>query len=287
MGYCVMKGIGLTLATVALCSIGLAQQTRVFSDRGLAQHDAKSESAKANDQKAATKGLFTLIVKQKPILNITLKAEKARLDEVAESLSKQLRTPVFLSPSMERETISVEFSELTLEPAVQLMAPEVYIDYEINTGAALPPKPIGIFFYGANQAEPPVSAVVPGNMQSLLIEGDTEEGVEPTTDEQKKKLEEQPLRVTFQNNYLSVKARKQPLALVLLKIGDELGIPVDIANETDEVIDTEFQKLPVEDAIRHLSSNIRLYIRADLVRAERRALRLVLTGPERPKTAGL
>lgn len=287
MSYCMMRGIGLALATAAMCSIGLAQQTTVSFDRGPAQHDAKSESAKVSDQKAATMAPFTLVVKQKPIVNITLKAEKARLDAVAEALSKQLRTPIFLSPSMERETISVDFSELTLEPAVQLMAPEVYIDYEINTGAATPPKPIGIFFYGANQAEPPVSAVVPGNTQSLLIEGDTEEGVEPTTDEQKKKLEEQPLRVTFQNNYLSVKARKQPLALVLLKIGDELGIPVDVEYETDEVVDTEFQKLPVEDAIRHLSPNIRLYMRADLVRADRRALRLVLTGPERPKTAGL
>ena len=34
----------------------------------------------------------------------------------------------------------------------------------------------------------------------------------------------------IENKLLSVKAKKQPLSLVLLKIGEELGIPVDIQN---------------------------------------------------------
>jgi hypothetical protein len=59
-------------------------------------------------------------------------------------------------------------------------------------------------------------------------------------------LEEQPLRIQFQNNILSVKAKKQPLVLVLLKIGEELGIPVDIQYEPQDVIDTEISKVSVE-----------------------------------------
>jgi len=81
---------------------------------------------------------------------------------------------------------------------------------------------------------------------------------------------------------LSVKAKKQPVALVLLKIGEELGIPVDIQDQNVAVVDAEISKLPVEDVVRQLSPNIRLYVRADLTRAERRALRIVLAEP--PKT---
>jgi hypothetical protein len=99
-------------------------------------------------------------------------------------------------------------------------------------------------------------------------------------------MEEQPLRVEYQNNILSVKAKKQPLVLVLLKIGEELGIPVDIQYETKDVIDTEISKLSVEDAVRKLSPNIRLFIRADLLHSERRALRLVLTDPTKTAQQG-
>jgi hypothetical protein len=116
----------------------------------------------------------------------------------------------------------------------------------------------------------------------MLIEGNTEDGVEPETDDEKKKVEEQPLRIEFKDNLLSVKAKKQPLPLVVLKIGEELGIPVDIQAQDIAVVDAEISKLPLEDVLRQLSPNIRLYIRADLTRAERRALRLVLAEPPKP-----
>jgi hypothetical protein len=116
----------------------------------------------------------------------------------------------------------------------------------------------------------------------MLIEGNTEDGVEPATDEEKKKAEEQPLRVRYENQLLTVKAKQQPLPMVLLKIGEELGIPVDIQNERLDPIDADISKLPLEDVVRQLSPNIKLYYRADLTRAEKRALRMVLA--EAPKT---
>jgi hypothetical protein len=236
----------------------------------------------SKESKPAAKPAFELTVKARPILNISLKAEKAKLSEVAQDLSKRLKTPVFLGPQRQNELISIEFSELTLEPALQLMSPTVYVDYEIDTGSNKPPKPLGIFFYDANQGEPPPTAVVTGSSQSMLVEGHTEDGVEPETEEDKKKAKENPLRVSYKNSALTVTAKKQPLPLVLLKIGEELNIPVDIQNENRTIVDAEISKLPVEDVIRQLSPNVRLYMRADLTRAERRALRLVLAEP--PKT---
>jgi hypothetical protein len=110
----------------------------------------------------------------------------------------------------------------------------------------------------------------------MLIEGNTEDGVEPAPEAEEKV---KPLQILFKDNLLTIKAKKQPLSLVLLKIGEELGIPVDIQELTSSIIDADISKLPVEEAVRQLSPNIRLFLRADLTRAERRALRLVLAEP--------
>ncbi|HEX7295513.1 MAG TPA: hypothetical protein VF251_07155, partial [Pyrinomonadaceae bacterium] len=160
-----------------------------------------------------------------------------------------------------------------------------YIDYEIP-GSGGPARPLAVFFYAADQPEPSPTAVVTGGSQSLLIEGDTEEGTEPETEEDSKKEEEQPLKVSFADNLLSVKAKKQPLALVLLKIGEELGIPVDIQGDARETVEIALSKMPVEDVVRRLSPNIQLFLRADLSRAERRALRLVLPSVPKPAQPG-
>lgn len=278
--YChYAKRVALVAFVVLVCVANALSQQPAATERDPKQ--APKES-KPQDAKQASKPPFVLTVKTQPILNVSLEAEKANMADVAQELSKRLKAPVFVGPERQKELLSIEFSELTLEPALQLMAPSVYVDYEIDSGSVGPPRVLGIFFYDANQGEPPLTAVVSGSSQSLLVEGDTEDGIEPESDDDKKKLEEQPLRVHFQNNSLTVKARKQPLPVVLLKIGEELGIPVDIQDQRIEIVDVDISKLPVEDVVRQLSPNIRLFVRADLTRAERRALRLVLAEP--PKT---
>ena len=257
----------LCLASVA----GVAAQTPAPKQ---APPESKPAPAKADAKRA-----FKLTVKTKPILNISLKAEKAKMSEVAQELSQRLKIPVFLGPQRQNELVSIEFSELTLEPALQLMSPSVYVDYEIDTGSSAPPKPLGIFFYDLNQGEPPATAVVTGATQSMLVEGNTEDGVEPQNEEDKKKAEEEPLRVSYRDNSLTVKAKRQPLPLILLKIGEELGIPVDIQVNKFEVVDSDISNLSLEDAVRQLSPNIRLFMRADLTRAEKKALRLVPAEP--------
>ena len=242
-----------------------------------ADKDAKAATAKPGVKP------YTLTVKTRPILNISLKAEKANMAEVAQDLSKRLKVPVFLGAERQKEPLSIEFSELTLEPALQLLSPAVYVDYEIESGGQNPPRVLGIFLYDVGQGEPPASAVVHGSNQAMLIEGNTEDGVAQESGEEKPKDDEEPpLRVAFLDNQLTVKAKQQPLPLVLLKIGETLGIPVDVQNEKMDPIDANISKLSVEDAVRQLSPNIKMFVRADLTRSERRALRLVLAEP--PKT---
>ena len=264
------------LAVLVCIASALAQQPAPAKKP--AEKDAKVQVAKPG-----VKPPYTLVVKTRPLLNISLKAEKANMADVAQDLSKRLKIPVFLGTERQREPLSIEFSELTLEPALQLLSPTVYVDYEVDSGSQGPPRALGIYLYDVNQGEPPVSAVIHGSTQSMLIEGDTEDGVEPETEEEKKKREEQPLRVTYENYTLSVKAKQQPLPLVLLKIGEAIGIPVDIQDTKSELVDADISKLSVEDTVRQLSPNIKVFVRADLMRSERRALRLVLAEP--PKTA--
>jgi hypothetical protein len=271
--------MGITLSALvclALFTTTLAQKPAIPQpDTKPAQKDAKAKLP------------YVIKIKKSPLLNISIKAEKANMSEVAHELSQRLKIPVFLGPERQKETISIEFSELTLEPALQLMSPTVYVDYELDTGSSGPPKALGIFFFDLNQGEPPATAVVSGSNQTLLVEGNTEDGVEPEGDETKKKQEEQPLRVHYENGILTVKAKQQPLPLILVKIGEELGIPVDIQNERLDPIDADISKLPIEDVVRQLSPNIKLYYRADLTRAEKRALRLVLAEPAKNAQEGL
>ena len=279
--------LGFLIVFVITTLSASAQQVAPPATQDPKQPPPVSQAAKKEDKKTGpTKPTFTLSVKTQPILNISLKAEKTRLSEIGEALSRKLKIPVFVGAPMEKELVSTEFSELTLEPAMQLLAPAVYIDYEILTGSGAPARPLAIFFYAADQPEPSTTAVVTGSNQSILIEGDTEEGTEPETEDDKKKEEEQPLKVSFADDLLSVKAKKQPLALVLLKIGEELGIPVDIQGDAIETVDITLSKMPVEDVVRRLSPNVQLFLRADLSRAERRALRLVLPNVPKPAQPG-
>ena len=144
--------------------------------------EAKQAESKPADSKKPAKQPYVLTVKTRPVLNISLKADKAKMSDVAQDLSKRLRVPVFLGTERQNELITIEFSELLLEPALQLMSPTVYLDYEMDSGSGAPPKPLGIYFFDTNQGEPPVTAVVTGSTQSFLIEGNTEDGVEPQTE---------------------------------------------------------------------------------------------------------
>jgi hypothetical protein len=267
----------LFAALVLLVCTATAFSQHPEPEKKPAEKDAKTQTAKPG-----VKPPYTLTVKTRPILNISLKAEKANMADVAQDLSKRLKIPVFLGAERQKEPLSIEYSELMLEPARQLLSPSVYIDYEIETGSQEQPKALGVFLYDTNQGEPPVSAVIHAATQTMLIEGNTEDGDE-AEEEDPKKEEEKPLRVSYLNYQLSVKAKQQPLSLIVAKIGETIGVPVDIQSESMDVVDANISKLSVEDALRQLSPYIKVFVRADLARSERRVLRLVLVGP--PKAA--
>lgn len=218
---------------------------------------------------------FTLSITTDQVIGITLKAQDARLKEIAAELSKRLKIPVSVSPIMEKHLVTTNFGDLVLEPAMQMLAPQVYIDYEVDTTPGVNQRPLAIYLQGYNERPPSETAVVRGNSDVMVIEGNTED-TPPDTAEA-----EQELKVTYEKGELSVKAKKEPLVVVLYGIANELGIPLEVKNEVTDLITVNITKTSVESTLQQLGPNIRLYLRADLQLQERRPLRLVLVGPEK------
>lgn len=223
--------------------------------------------------KPAPKKKFRLRITKGYVTGVSLKADKAKMSEIAADLSKRLGARVILGPTMSKEALTVEFYDLPLEPALRLLAPRVYLDYEIRANAQ--PTLLGIFLMGQDDPDPAKNAVVQGSSEAMLIEGNTED----TPEQSEVQRDDDPLQVDLNDNHLTIKSKKQPLAVVVMTIAEVLGVPAEIKYDSNEIVDTEIKDTPFEDAIARISPNIRLYVRADLTRSQRTPLRLALVPP--------
>jgi hypothetical protein len=250
--------VAAALLSLANFGLALAQETRPAPTQGSARPD------------------YALRISTKNLITISLKAERIPLSSIAGEISKKLNVPVLLGRSAGKRQVTTDFKSLTLEPALQLLAPLVYIDYEVNRLPGEPPQPVGIYLNDEDDIPPAINAVIANNSQAMLIEGNTEDGLETSEAAQK----EQPLKVTYERSALTVKAKQQPLSVVLYKIANELSIPFDIKGDSGEVVDLDINKASLEDAVVRMSPNVRLYVRADLRRLERRPFLMVLVAPK-------
>jgi hypothetical protein len=237
------------------------------------QSAARGKLEKGKWQVKATGGAFQ---------TFTVKANEAKLTEIAGELSKLLKAPVSVGTALQGQTVTLDVSGLAVESVLRLLSPNVYVDYEMG-GDLTQPKLLAAYLHGAAEPPPMKSAVIQMGSESVLIEGDTMEGTEEY-DKQKEK-EEEYLKVTYTNKLLSVVARKQPLSVVLYKIASELGIPFDLRYESNEVVNIDFKNYPLDVAARNLGPTARLYYRADLQTSDILPLRMALVAPpgQRPE----
>lgn len=239
------------------------------------EHAPTSASKSQQEQR---KPAFLLRVSIAQPRSITLKAEKVPLPEIASAISSKLRVPVILSELMRKQKVTIEFEDLGLEPAMRLLGPQVFIDYEVNGDVLVQPKPLAVYIYAYNETPPSLSATVKSNTDTLLIEGDTEEGTDQAQKASDSK-DDKPLLVKYDKQLLSIKSKKQPLTAVLAELAVTLGIPFELRYESREIVDKTINNYRLEDAIQQLSPNIRFYLRSDLQRAESIPLRIVLVAP--------
>lgn len=266
-----------TRQTPPAAPTGDVKQTAPAATPPAPQKTAKAPAgaATAAANKEAKSPWSVKITKKAPV-SLSLSSKNGRLTEIAAEISQRLKTPVMLTPLMQQQNITQEFEGLPLEGALRLLAPQVYIDYEVSSDGSKQPKVIGVYLQGMNEAPPAEAAVVKGDSQAILIEGNTEDGLDESTAKDEAK---QPLLVTVEKNQISVRARKQPLTAVLYEIASKVDIPFEMKYESTELVDVDFNNYTMEQAVRTLSPNIRLYQRTNLTNYDVRPLRLVLVPP--------
>lgn len=241
-------------------------------DKQADKHEPTSaETAKSKE----AKGKFTLKVASGDMRAVDLKANAASVAEIAAKLGKEFDIPVLLSPVMQKARVSIEFEGMSLEGAVRMIAPQPYADYEISGDGSTMAKIVALYLYALNEPPPSDSAVVRGDSEAILISGDTEEGTERAAKDE----QETPLSVKMERNQFTVHARKQPLTAVLYEIATKVDIPFEIKYDSSEVVNVDLKNATMEQVVRTLSPNIRLYQRTDLQTYETRPLRLVLAQP--------
>jgi hypothetical protein len=268
--------VSACLGVLCFAGILIVLQGSVLVTMAQSEPQSTPSPSKPPDQKPSkpTRKTFTLKIQEGDVIGVSLKAEKTPLSEIAAELGKRLKTRVVLDPAIEKELVTMEFADLTLEVAVRLLAPRAYIDYEIRAGA--PPARLGILLFGLDGPGPDASAIVTGDSQAMLIEGNTEDSTAgPSPDE------EEVLSVELDGDDLTIKSKKQPLAAVVMMIADVLSVPAEIKYDSTEIVDTEIKKVLFEDAIPRLSPNVRLFVRADLTHEKKTALRVRIVPPEK------
>jgi hypothetical protein len=263
----------------------LASTATVFARR-IDKADAQKAGGEAKPAQAAADAKpdekpWSIKMTRATPTTFTVKAKDARLPEITSELSRLLKAPISLSPLMSKQRVTLDFGGLNLEATLRMLAPQSFIDY-VSGGKDAQPRPLAIYLQALNERPPSTSEAVHGSSEAILIEGDTEEGTD--SDAQKKKEQEDPLRVSFVNNQLSVRARKQPLSVVLYRIASEVGVPFEMRYESTEVVDVEFSNYSIDQAVRSLSPEVRFYYRLDLQTFQIQPLRLALVAPSAPKS---
>jgi type II secretory pathway component GspD/PulD (secretin) len=267
---------------VAQASVLAAQQQDQQSQGGGAA--AAPGSAKRT---APSKSWSVRVHKTNPA-TITLQAKNAPLRDIAADIARQLGVPLMLSPLMQQQKVTLEFSRNPVETAMRLLAPQVYADYEVSGDASVTPKPLAYYLQGFNEPPPPLTTVVKGSSEAFIIEGNTEDGTDNPaagssgTAQKTEAAQNEPLTVTYEKGQLSVKSVKQPLNIVLFEIANKIGIPFEMQGDTKDIVDVSFSNYTLEQAVHSLASPaIRLYIRTDLLSYETKPLRLVLKAQAR------
>ncbi|HVF48443.1 MAG TPA: hypothetical protein VNA19_00070 [Pyrinomonadaceae bacterium] len=264
-------------AATAAPSAGFAQAKKETKPAPKATTAAapSKEAAATKEKKAA----WRLDVSEKAPETFSLKATDAPLTEIAAELGRKLKVPVTLSPVMQKQKVTLDFSALPLDGTLRMLAPVPFVDYEVSGDFSAPPKPLAVYLYALNENPPANSTAINASSEALLIEGDTEEGTESY--EKAKEKGDVPLAVTYTKNQLTVHAKKQPLTVVLYKIASEIGVPFDLRYESTEVVDVNLTNSSLDSALRSISPSVRFYYRTDLQNLEIQPLRIALVAPAR------
>ncbi len=250
--------------------------------QGKGATQVKGDIAKDGLAPDAEKGKWSVKVSKGTPQTFTIKSKEAKLSDIAGELSKILNVPIKLSPVVGKHRVTLDLAGINIEGTIQRLAPHAYIDYEVG-GGQFQPQILAVYLQALNERPPSLNEVLKGESEAILIEGDTEDGV-GDEEAQQKREEAMPLKVSYAKNQISVRARKQPLSVVLSKIASEVGIPFEMRFDDVEIVDVEFNNYSLEQAVRSLSPAARYFYRTDLQTYDIQPLRIALFAPATTKS---
>jgi hypothetical protein len=224
---------------------------------GLAAIQVAAQETRAGEAPATgdvARGTWRVRAKQEGTFFLTVRANEAPLTQIAAELSRRLKAPVILSRVMQKQLVTLDFRDVPLESALQIMAPLPYIHYELQGNSA--PICREIFLNAYN--EPAPEAKLDNKSVSFIMEGDTEGTGDPKED---------PLQVSYRNQRLSVKVKNQSLSAVLDRIAMLMGVNFSMKQDSNDVVDLDIKEMSLESAIAYFPPTVHLHVRKDLQRS--------------------
>lgn len=198
---------------------------------------------------------------------VTLTASGAPLGEVAERLAKKLGTAIDVSAAARKFQVTTELDRQPLDLTLRELAPQAYVD-GILIGGTGKTVVLSIYLRSAGEAAPTLEELAKSSSEVVMFFGNTED---PSIDPLEDKLD-----VTYRNDRLRVFAKQQPLSVVVARIADALGIPLELIGDSREMIDVAVTDATLEQVMSALTPSVKLYHRKDLATFRMTPVRFVV-----------
>lgn len=202
---------------------------------------------------------------------VTMTASNAPLSEVADKLGKKLGTTIDVSPAARAFRVTVALDQQPLDLTLRELAPQAYLDGVLSGGASGKTEIRAIHLRSAAEAAPSVEELAKRSSDVMMFYGNTEDAA---ADPFKGELE-----VEFRNGRLRVFARKQPLSVVVARIAEAIGIPLEIIGDPFTPIDVSVGDATLEQVMGALTPEVKLYHRRDLATLQLKPVRFVVEAP--------
>ena len=205
---------------------------------------------------------------------VTLTASNEPLGEVAERIAGKLGTKIDVSAAARNFRVTTELDQQPLDLTLRELAPQAYVD-GVLTGGTGKTVVLSIHLRTAGETAPPLEELAKRTSEVFMFSGDTEDAaIDPL---------EGKLEVTYRNGRLRVFAKQQPLSVVVARIADTLGIPLELIGDSLEMIDVSVSDATLEQTMSALTPSVKLYHRKDLATFRMTPVRLVVQAPEPAK----
>lgn len=201
---------------------------------------------------------------------VTLTASDAPLGEVADRLAAKLGTKIDVSPAARNFRVTTELDQQPLDLTLRELAPQAYVD-GVLTGGNGKTTVLSIHLRTAGETAPPLEELSKRTSEVFMFSGNTEDAAaDPLADK---------LEVTYRNGQFRVFAKQQPVMVVVARIAEVLGIPLELLGDSLELVDLSIADATLEQTMRALTPSVKLYHRKDLATFQVTPVRLVVQAP--------